>query len=163
MTEDKEGRKRKHNTDKECSSNSEEECEEYSDEEGGMRIDDIYIPPPPRNSCSSESNGPRLIITKIVNENFKSYAGVQELGPFHKVRFSGTFDILIIVFNIFSVLMLLLDQMVVEKVTLLILCCLCLDIVQLKYDRKIFRYYYTILNIIEMYSLALYQCILFKL
>ena len=27
----------------------------------------------------------RLIITKIVNENFKSYAGRQELGPFHKV------------------------------------------------------------------------------
>ena len=28
--------------------------------------------------------GTRLIITKIVNENFKSYAGVVELGPFHK-------------------------------------------------------------------------------
>ena len=27
----------------------------------------------------------RLMITKIVNENFKSYAGKQELGPFHKV------------------------------------------------------------------------------
>ena len=27
----------------------------------------------------------RLMITKIVNENFKSYAGIQELGPFHKV------------------------------------------------------------------------------
>ncbi|EDO40646.1 predicted protein [Nematostella vectensis] len=30
------------------------------------------------------SREPRLMITKIVNENFKSYAGVQELGPFHK-------------------------------------------------------------------------------
>lgn len=29
--------------------------------------------------------GPRLMITKIVCENFKSYAGVKELGPFHKV------------------------------------------------------------------------------
>lgn len=25
------------------------------------------------------------MISKIVNENFKSYAGVQTLGPFHKV------------------------------------------------------------------------------
>jgi hypothetical protein len=25
------------------------------------------------------------MITHIVNENFKSYAGVQTLGPFHKV------------------------------------------------------------------------------
>ncbi len=28
---------------------------------------------------------PRLLITKMVLENFKSYAGVQEIGPFHKV------------------------------------------------------------------------------
>ena len=28
----------------------------------------------------------RLIITEIVLENFKSYAGVQRVGPFHKVR-----------------------------------------------------------------------------
>lgn len=28
---------------------------------------------------------PRLMIAKIVCENFKSYAGVKELGPFHKV------------------------------------------------------------------------------
>ena len=27
----------------------------------------------------------RLMISKIVCENFKSYAGVKELGPFHKV------------------------------------------------------------------------------
>ena len=30
----------------------------------------------------------RLMITKMVLENFKSYAGVQEIGPFHK-RFSS--------------------------------------------------------------------------
>ena len=29
----------------------------------------------------------RLMISKIVNHNFKSYAGTQVLGPFHKVRF----------------------------------------------------------------------------
>lgn len=28
----------------------------------------------------------RLMITNIVCENFKSYAGVKNLGPFHKVR-----------------------------------------------------------------------------
>ena len=34
---------------------------------------------------AAETNPARLMITKIVNENFKSYAGIQELGPFHKV------------------------------------------------------------------------------
>ncbi|KAG8224874.1 hypothetical protein J437_LFUL006468, partial [Ladona fulva] len=52
--------------------------------EGGMRLGDVYIPPPPIAVCSSEAKGVRLMITKIVNENFKSYAGVQVLGPFHK-------------------------------------------------------------------------------
>ena len=33
---------------------------------------------------SSAHNEPRLMITKIACENFKSYAGTQELGPFHK-------------------------------------------------------------------------------
>lgn len=33
-----------------------------------------------------ENLEPRLMITKIVCENFKSYAGVKELGPFHKVQ-----------------------------------------------------------------------------
>ncbi|KAJ7381328.1 Structural maintenance of chromosomes protein 4 [Desmophyllum pertusum] len=32
----------------------------------------------------NEISTARLIITKILNENFKSYAGIQELGPFHK-------------------------------------------------------------------------------
>ncbi|XP_045540239.1 structural maintenance of chromosomes protein 4 [Papilio machaon] len=54
------------------------------DEEGGVRIGDIYIPPAPKPALTFDANGPRLIITRIVNENFKSYAGVQILGPFHK-------------------------------------------------------------------------------
>ncbi|CAG4968620.1 unnamed protein product [Parnassius apollo] len=54
------------------------------DEEGGVRIGDIYIPPAPKPALTFDANGPRLIITQIVNENFKSYAGVQTLGPFHK-------------------------------------------------------------------------------
>lgn len=56
----------------------------YSDEEGGLRIGDIYIPPPPPATTGTDLNGPRLIITHIENENFKSYAGKTVLGPFHK-------------------------------------------------------------------------------
>lgn len=44
--------------------------------------EEAMITEPPQN----EANTARLMITKIVNENFKSYAGVQELGPFHKVN-----------------------------------------------------------------------------
>ncbi|NWI74325.1 SMC4 protein, partial [Dryoscopus gambensis] len=45
------------------------------------------IPPPPLPAMTSEPGAPRLMITHIVNQNFKSYAGEQTLGPFHK-RFS---------------------------------------------------------------------------
>lgn len=34
---------------------------------------------------ASEAGAPRLMITHIVNQNFKSYAGEKILGPFHKV------------------------------------------------------------------------------
>lgn len=61
-----------------------EEDDEDDDEVGGIRIGDIYIPPPPAPACTMESNGPRLVITHIDNINFKSYAGKQVLGPFHK-------------------------------------------------------------------------------
>eukprot|EP00092_Neocalanus_flemingeri_P022265 GFUD01024145.1.p1 GENE.GFUD01024145.1~~GFUD01024145.1.p1 ORF type:complete len:1283 (-),score=468.97 GFUD01024145.1:142-3990(-) len=60
-----------------------DEDEEYVPE-GGIRIGDIYIPPPPLPSLTFDNNGPRLIITHIENEFFKSYAGKQVLGPFHK-------------------------------------------------------------------------------
>jgi structural maintenance of chromosome 4 len=36
-------------------------------------------------STTKEETYRRLIITKLVNDNFKSYAGIQEIGPFHKV------------------------------------------------------------------------------
>ncbi|KAJ8256292.1 hypothetical protein COCON_G00184440 [Conger conger] len=45
------------------------------------------IPPPPPPAMTNEPGAPRLMITHIVNQNFKSYAGEQILGPFHK-RFS---------------------------------------------------------------------------
>lgn len=62
------------------------------DEEGGVRIGDIYIPPAPKPALTFDATGPRLIITHIVNENFKSYAGVQTLGPFHKVIVVTIYD-----------------------------------------------------------------------
>lgn len=61
-----------------------EEDDTHSDEEGGIRIGDIYIPPPPPATTGVDLSGPRLIITHIENENFKSYAGKTVLGPFHK-------------------------------------------------------------------------------
>lgn len=57
--------------------------EEYIPE-GGIKIGDIYIPPPPLPALTLDNNGPRLVITHIENEWFKSYAGKQILGPFHK-------------------------------------------------------------------------------
>ncbi|NWU91598.1 SMC4 protein, partial [Upupa epops] len=45
------------------------------------------ISPPPPPAMTNEPGAPRLMITHIVNQNFKSYAGEQILGPFHK-RFS---------------------------------------------------------------------------
>ena len=36
--------------------------------------------------ASSGAPKPRLIIRQLVTENFKSYAGVQVIGPFHTVR-----------------------------------------------------------------------------
>lgn len=63
-----------------------------SDEEGGIRIDeDIYIPPPPKPMNELDVNGPRIIISKIVNINFKSYAGEQVIGPFHKVKINSSY------------------------------------------------------------------------
>lgn len=56
----------------------------FSDDEGTV-VDGIRIPPPTKPACSFDPTGPRLIITKIANEFFKSYANEIVLGPFHKV------------------------------------------------------------------------------
>lgn len=66
-------------------SDEDDDMQMYDDEEGGTRVGGIYIPPPVKPYCSTKSKGPRLIITKIENENFKSYAGKVVLGPFHHV------------------------------------------------------------------------------
>lgn len=42
------------------------------------------IPPPATQHIKSSDQG-RLVIHKMVLTNFKSYAGRQEIGPFHKV------------------------------------------------------------------------------
>lgn len=55
------------------------------DEDGGMLIGDIYIAPPPKPALTFDSTEPRMIITHIVNHNFKSFAGTEYLGPFQKV------------------------------------------------------------------------------
>ncbi len=53
-------------------------------EDGGFRVGKHYIPPPPPPALTFDNDRPRLVITHIENENFKSYQGVQTLGPFHK-------------------------------------------------------------------------------
>lgn len=84
----KQNRKRQHVPEESDSEPDEFAGLDLSDEEGGMRIDDIYIPPPPKSAGTAERTaGPRLIITKITNNFFKSYASQQVLGPFHKVKY----------------------------------------------------------------------------
>lgn len=38
------------------------------------------------DTARGASRGPRLFIREMVMRNFKSYAGEQRVGPFHKVR-----------------------------------------------------------------------------
>ncbi|CAF97397.1 unnamed protein product, partial [Tetraodon nigroviridis] len=55
----------------------------------GRSLEEILgsIPAPPPPAMTNEPGAPRLMITHLLNRNFKSYAGEQILGPFHK-RFS---------------------------------------------------------------------------
>lgn len=79
-------RKRQRSTEDESDNEAEQSQLDLSDEEGGLRVDDIYIPPPPKQVNTVNGAGTRLIITGIDNNFFKSYAEHQKLGPFHKVR-----------------------------------------------------------------------------
>lgn len=85
-TSQSKGVKRKKQNEEPDENEDEDEQLTYSDEEGGMHVDGIYIPPPAKPACSVENNGPRIIITKIVNNFFKSYGKGTALGPFHKVK-----------------------------------------------------------------------------
>ncbi|BFZ06696.1 hypothetical protein BsWGS_09735 [Bradybaena similaris] len=44
----------------------------------------VEIPDAVQTVATYAADGPRLMITQIVNENFKSYVGIQKLGPFHR-------------------------------------------------------------------------------
>lgn len=61
----------------------EEWIRELEQEEGGRFLDDIYIPPKITRT-EHPFTGERLVIEKITCVNFKSYAGIKEMGPFHK-------------------------------------------------------------------------------
>lgn len=73
-----------------AASNLEEE-EEEEEEEKSLLFDHPPTLPPPSQSQAKvipeEPKGPqsRLVIHKLALTNFKSYAGRQEIGPFHKV------------------------------------------------------------------------------
>ena len=45
----------------------------------------LFLDPPSAIGVGKDGE-PRLIITKIVNTDFKSYAGTKIIGPFHKVK-----------------------------------------------------------------------------
>ncbi|XP_066249114.1 structural maintenance of chromosomes protein 4 [Euwallacea similis] len=68
----------------ELSDSDEEEDERLFSDDEGTNIDGIYIPPVQPPTLSMDPTGPRLLITKIDNSFFKSYAERQVLGPFHK-------------------------------------------------------------------------------
>ena len=64
---------------------------------GGMTVPESTGPPRPQEetdgkedvevpSCIGGNQRQRLVIKEMVLENFKSYAGAQRVGPFHKVR-----------------------------------------------------------------------------
>ena len=51
----------------------------------GMESSDEFATREP-DQARRGSRGPRLVINEMVMRNFKSYAGEQRVGPFHKVR-----------------------------------------------------------------------------
>ena len=79
--------------------------EEELDEEKSL-FDPLPIPGPsnlPR-AIPEEPAGPksRLVIHKLVLINFKSYAGRQEIGPFHKVMNIGQRNVLRLLADFFD-------------------------------------------------------------
>jgi structural maintenance of chromosome 4 len=57
-----------------------------ADEEGTTDLLSMKIPDKPEPIMRQDGSGTRLMITNITVDNFKSYFGRQELGPFHHVR-----------------------------------------------------------------------------
>jgi hypothetical protein len=95
---------------------------------------DMVIPERPAPAMSTDPDAPRLIITKIDVENFKSYYGKQTLGPFHKVSNIYFFTYFVPpIHNAFRISHRFWVRMEVERVMSLIRCCLCLDFAPTKY------------------------------
>ncbi|XP_054711255.1 structural maintenance of chromosomes protein 4-like [Uloborus diversus] len=61
-----------------------EECGYFEDEDGTIRIEDLVIQPARPPTLSYDAPESRLMITELIVEDFKSYAGKQTLGPFNK-------------------------------------------------------------------------------
>ena len=53
--------------------------------EGEGERDGTMAASDPMTEARVAAEQPRLMISNIVCTNFKSYAGIKELGPFHKV------------------------------------------------------------------------------
>ncbi|XP_077988154.1 structural maintenance of chromosomes protein 4-like [Glandiceps talaboti] len=68
----------------ESNSNDKENVQSNGIENGLAEEDAMVTESTPSPDCGNVGNKPRLMITHIVNENFKSYAGKRTLGPFHK-------------------------------------------------------------------------------
>ena len=57
-----------------------------ADEDAPTDLLNMKIPEKPEPIMRQDGSGTRLMITNITVDNFKSYFGRQELGPFHQVR-----------------------------------------------------------------------------
>ena len=79
--------------------------EEFIGIEAGIRVDpgmESRTKPPEESVSNGSDSGPgrsrapRLFIKEMVMRNFKSYAGEQRVGPFHKVRVSSLLSICLV-------------------------------------------------------------------
>jgi len=94
---------------------------------------------------------PRLVIHKLVLVNFKSYAGCQEIGPFHRV---GCFQCRNIKFISCSLSQRSSDLMVQASQILSMRCFLCSGTVPARCDKENFPNLYTTLRNIRICRIA---------
>lgn len=62
------------------------ECEEMEGQDFSPTVSDSSQVVEETRVATEEAPTRRLVIREMVLENFKSYAGAQRVGPFHKVR-----------------------------------------------------------------------------
>lgn len=127
----------------------------------------------PRTSTRLECK-PRMVINKMILNNFKSYFGEQEIGPFHKAWYSfltksssapcySFSDIYIYIYLFNSHFPLLSDQMVQGNQMLLMLFYLYLDIEQTKWDKQDYQNLFIHHRGVKIWILVLLKYILKKL